>query len=583
MRIDLDWRALKRGEPDAVRIDATPAEAQRVEGAGCTLLLRGEVRDAATGKPLNAAALLDRYRKQGTAFGSGLHGTYALAVVDTAAPQLLLVNDRMAMLGWCYAEQDGRIRVSDRADTIADGSDIAAQAVFTYLFNHVIPSPDTIFHGVRRLPPAHRLLAREGSLTVQAHWQPVFVEATAPDFGALKEQFRELLQSAALRDAQRLGGAQVGTFLSGGTDSSTVSGMLRQATQAPVHAYSIGFDADGYDEMEYARIAARHFGLEHHEYYLTPDDVATGMPLVATHYDQPFGNSSAVAAYHCARVAREDGRTALLAGDGGDELFGGNTRYAKQALFGLYDRVPAPVRALMQTLLDNRLAESIPGVSKAASYVQQARVPMPDRLQMYNLLLRLGLDQVLTPGFMAQVIPSHDMQAQRAEYARSEGATLVNRMLAFDWKYTLADNDLPKVVGTTALAGMATAFPLLSDELLDFSLQLPAHYKLNGQKLRWFFKEALRGFLPDQIISKKKQGFGLPFGVWALRNPQLLKLADDALASFSTRGVVAPAFMKRLRTELLPAHPGYYGELVWIIAMLEFWLREKRPNFSVDT
>jgi asparagine synthase (glutamine-hydrolysing) len=225
------------------------------------------------------------------------------------------------------------------------------------------------------------------------------------------------------------------------------------------------------------------------------------------------------------------------------------------------------------------VAAGLPGLSKAASYVQQARVPMPQRLNMYNLLLRLGLEQVLAPDFLAQVDTAHDAERQRAEYGRSAGAPLINRMLAYDWKYTLADNDLPKVVGTTGLAGIGSAFPLLADEIVDFSLRLPARYKLNGLKLRWFFKEALRGFLPDETITKKKQGFGLPFGVWALQHAPLAKLADDALGSLGTRGIVAPGFLARLRRELLPAHPGYYGELVWILSMLEFWLRERRPDF----
>ena len=155
-------------------------------------------------------------------------------------------------------------------------------------------------------------------------------------------------------------------------------------------------------------------------------------------------------------------------------------------------------------------------------------------------------------------------------------------MLAFDWKYTLADNDLPKVIGTTDLAGISVGFPLLSDELIDFSLRLPAEYKLKGLQLRWFFKEALRDFLPEQIITKKKQGFGLPFGVWALRHDALRRLAEDALASFGERGVVRATFIKRLREELLPAHPGYYGELAWIMTMLEFWIRDRAPDFRLD-
>ncbi|MBX9715424.1 MAG: asparagine synthase C-terminal domain-containing protein [Burkholderiaceae bacterium] len=579
MRLDVDLAALASGTlADATRLQLNAHEGLSAQNADKLVLVIGQPRTGET--VLSAADLLQRHARMGAGLAEGLHGAYAIAVVDAAKRQLLLFNDRMAVHGWCYAGSGGRLRVSDRADTLADGAAIDPQAIFTYLFNHVIPAPDTIYSGVRRLPPGHRLVADAQGTVVEPHWQPVFSAVEKPDFDALKDEFRGLLQSAVAREAQRFGSGAVGTFLSGGTDSSTVSGMLRKVTDGTVHAYSIGFDADGYDEMDYARLAARHFGLNHHEHYLTADEVATGMPQVATHYDQPFGNSSAVAAYHCARVAREDGRTALLAGDGGDELFGGNARYAKQRLFGLYEHIPAPLRSLvMQPLLDNRVAERLPGLSKAASYVQQARVPMPDRLHMYNLLARLGLAQVLTPAFLAQVNPGHDQQAHRAVYARSAGASQVNRMLAYDWKYTLADNDLPKVIGTTTLAGIATAFPLLADEVLDFSLKLPDDYKLKGQQLRWFFKEALRGFLPDDILAKKKQGFGLPFGVWALKHPQLARLADDALGSFGTRGVVQPAFMHKLRTELLPAHPGYYGELVWIVAMLELWLRERAPQW----
>ena len=579
MRLDVDLAALASGTlADATRLQLNAHEGLSAQNADKLVLVIGQPRTGET--VLSAADLLQRHARMGAGLAEGLHGAYAIAVVDAAKRQLLLFNDRMAVHGWCHAGSGGRLRVSDRADTLADGAAIDPQAIFTYLFNHVIPAPDTIYSGVRRLPPGHRLVADAQGTLVEPHWQPVFSAVEKPDFDALKDEFRGLLQGAVAREAQRFGSGAVGTFLSGGTDSSTVSGMLRKVTDGTVHAYSIGFDADGYDEMDYARLAARHFGLNHHEHYLTADEVATGMPQVATHYDQPFGNSSAVAAYHCARVAREDGRTALLAGDGGDELFGGNARYAKQRLFGLYEHIPAPLRSLvMQPLLDNRVAERLPGLSKAASYVQQARVPMPDRLHMYNLLARLGLAQVLTPAFLAQVNPGHDQQAHRAVYARSAGASQVNRMLAYDWKYTLADNDLPKVIGTTTLAGIATAFPLLADEVLDFSLKLPDDYKLKGQQLRWFFKEALRGFLPDDILAKKKQGFGLPFGVWALKHPQLARLADDALGSFGTRGVVQPAFMHKLRTELLPAHPGYYGELVWIVAMLELWLRERAPQW----
>ena len=156
--------------------------------------------------------------------------------------------------------------------------------------------------------------------------------------------------------------------------------MLGQITGKPAPVYSIGFDAEGYDEMAYARLAATHFGCEHHEYYVTPTDLLDSIPAVAQHHDQPFGNSSALPAYYCARIAQADGCTKMLAGDGGDELFGGNSRYAMQRLFEFYHHLPPGLRRAIEPLCeDGSPLRRIPGIKQATGYVRHARVPMPDR------------------------------------------------------------------------------------------------------------------------------------------------------------------------------------------------------------
>ena len=225
------------------------------------------------------------------------------------------------------------------------------------------------------------------------------------------------------------------------------------------------------------------------------------------------------------------------------------------------------------------LAENMPGLRKVASYVNQAKVPMPDRLQTYNLLERLGPANILTPGFLQQVDVRKPQRQQRTIWAAANTDKLVDRMLAFDWRYTLAETDLPKVKGTTALAGLAVGFPMLDDQLLGIALKLPTSYKLKGFKLRWFFKEALRGFLPDEILTKKKQGFGLPFGVWANRDAALKQLAATSVESLVNRGLVNADFSNKLLNEHLPAHPGYYGEMIWILMMLEQWLQKYAPSY----
>ena len=510
----------------------------------------------------------------------GVTGDFSIGLCEPGGRTFLAV-DRFAIRTMCYRVDNGQMRFAARADELADSStEVDPQAIFDYLYFHIIPSPRTIYKGIYRLPPGHYALFENGKLTVAPYWVPTFEEPRSASFGDLKDEFRQLLRDAV---ATQLDGSKPACFLSGGTDSSTVAGMAVLASGQTVATYSIGFDAQGYDEMEFARIAAKHFKTEHHEYYVTPDDLVRSIPAVAAHYDQPFGNSSALPSYYCATMARADGVTKILAGDGGDELFGGNTRYAKQKVFGWYGSIPAGLRTgLLEPVSKLSFLEKIPLVQKGASYVNQARVPMPDRLMTYNLLFRLGVENMLTPALLAQVDQRDPVRQQSGVWAQAHADSLVNRMLAFDWRYTLADCDLPKVVGTTTLAGLDVGFPMLDDHLLAFSQKLPTDYKLKGFKLRWFFKEALRGFLPDEILVKKKQGFGLPFGVWANTHPGLKTLASDSLHSLARRGVVRAEFVQALISQRLPEHPGYYGEMVWILMMLEQWLAAKAPDFSLE-
>ncbi len=504
-------------------------------------------------------------------------GDFAVAF-RTADDGVFMAVDRFAIRSMCYRQVGTTLRFAERADELADASsEIDPQAIFDYFYFHCIPSPRTIFKGIFRVPPAHYVSFENGVLTVAPYWAPAFEEPRAASFNSLRGEFLELLQEAV---ATQLDGSKPACFLSGGTDSSTVAGMIGKVA-GEVSTYSIGFAAEGYDEMEFARIAALRFKTEHHEYYVTPDDLIRNIPAVAAHYDQPFGNSSALPAFSCAQMARDDGVSKILAGDGGDELFGGNTRYAKQRMFNWYQFFPGLLRrGLLEPVLGLPLAGRLPGIRKASSYVEQARIPMPDRLQMYNLIVRLGVGQVFTPDFLARVAPDLPLQHQQATWRQTGAGSATNRELAYDWRYTLAESDLPKVCGTTGLAGVEVGFPMLDTKLLDFSLRLPTRYKLNGLKLRWFFKEALRGFLPDEIITKKKQGFGLPFGLWLTKNPGLFRLAEESVRGLVKRGIFQQAFVDALFGSHLKAHPGYYGEMIWISMMLEQWLKSRASGYS---
>jgi asparagine synthase (glutamine-hydrolysing) len=539
------------------------------------------------GAPLAPAALAQRVAAAGSMealarLAASIQGDWAFALREPSG-RIVAATDRFAQQTLCWrADAAEGVVLAERADALAAGAPgggtIDPQALFDYAWFHAIPSPRTVFAGVQRVPPGHLLVHERGRTSVQRWWQPHFAPVAAPSFDALRGAFRAHLEAAV---RTRLEGAGVpACFLSGGTDSSTVAGLVTKLAGRPASTWSIGFDAGGYDEMAYARLAAKHFGTEHHEYYVTPADLVASIERVAASHDQPFGNSSAVPTYWCAAKAKEAGVTRLLAGDGGDELFGGNSRYAKQRVFGWYGAVPPALRRGAVEPLASLFA-GVPLLKKAQSYVEQARVPLPDRHDLYNLLGRIGPAEVFTPAFLAAVDTTAPSAQQRAVWAHTTASTGIDRMLAYDWRYTLAENDLPKVRGSTRLAGVEVAYPFLDDAVADFSLTLPPAYKLKGLKLRWFFKEALRGFLPDEILAKKKHGFGLPFGVWAVQHAGLAALARDAVQGAAARGLVRPAFAARLLAELMPAHPGYYGELVWILATLEFWLRRHAPGFQL--
>jgi asparagine synthase (glutamine-hydrolysing) len=527
--------------------------------------------------PAQAGSCLRLLESFGEAFPARMATPFAVAIVDLQARTVYLATDRFSIRPLCAAAQGESVVFSDRADAVAEtiGAGIDTQALFDYFVAHVIRAPRTLFRNVERLQGGHALQLAPGLRREIRYWQPRFEEAAPrPAFAALREEFRQVVRAAVAREAQD---AAVGAFLSGGTDSSTVVGMLADLRPAPARAYSIGFDAQGYDEIRYARIAAQHFGARHREHYVTPDDVLRGIPLLAGHFDQPFGNSSALPALWCARMAREDGIEQLLAGDGGDELFGGNTRYARQKLFEPYARLPAALRdGLLGPWLagDGALAR-LPGMRKAASYVRQARVPMPDRLRVASLMNLLGAEAVLTPEFLHEVDLDAPGRLEREIYARVEAHALVNRMLAFDWKFTLADNDLPKVLGAAGVAGLSVGFPFLDDAVVDLSLRVPPDWKVRGFTLRWFFRQALRGFLPNVILDKRKHGFGLPFGPWLAAHDGLREMAGDTFAQLARRGWVRPAFLDALLGRKLGEHPGFYGEMVWILVMLEQWLQAR--------
>jgi asparagine synthase (glutamine-hydrolysing) len=594
--------ASKQIQRFAVSSDAAPGTAARMANdrfaAGLRTLDReaecgmvGAVSLACIGSPqlrstkapcrASSAQLAARFAEVGFSLLDELAGAFALAIYDAERERGFVCTDRMGIVPLFVLQLERGVAFSDAPGPLSALTDsphaISTQAVFNYLYGHVIPAPNSIYEGPRRLLPGEAIELNAGKVSLRRYWTPTFDEKRDARFETLRDEFLAALR-ASVRDAMHE--ATCGAFLSGGTDSSTIAGLMTELGGAPAPTFSIGFSAAGYDEMEYARLASAHFGTRHHELYVTPADIVEALPKLAAAHPQPFGNSSALPAYLCARLAKEHGVERMLGGDGGDELFGGNARYAKQYVFSLYERVPPALRtALIEPFC--RFASQRPGAygfGKMVSYVEQASVPMPARLETYNFLNRLGSNTILSDDFVARLNTSEPASLNEAEYFNPSARSLINRMLALDFKTTLADNDLPKVVHSCKLAGLPVAFPFLDPRVVDFSLALPPNMKLKGTRLRYFFKKALRGFLPEAIIRKPKHGFGLPFGEWAVSDPALRELTYDTLNDLKARRWVRADFIDRLKDQFLPEFPNYYGTMAWVLITLELWLKTNHDH-----
>ena len=521
---------------------------------------------------------VNAYSQDGESCLEQVTGRFALALRSLKEPALMVAVDRFASVPVFVARLGSEYVFAESADLLPaelrTDEKLSMQALFNYVFFHMIPSPGSVYRDVSKIEPASFVRFGPQGRETGTYWKPSFSESTSLSFAEQSEELRNTLDHAV---SESLSSTATGCFLSGGLDSSTVVGCLSHVADSPVHAFSIGFEAPEYDETTYAQAAAQHFSADLTTYRMRPEDLKGAIVEIARAYDEPFGNSSALPTLFCAKLARSHGIDTLLAGDGGDELFAGNARYAKQNVFEIYHRIP---KFLRQTIFDplgkdDARFGQVPGIGKLSSYIRQALIPLPDRLETYNHLFRFTAANVFTESFLAQVDVEEPISLLRKRYAELEDASALNRMLFLDWKFTLADNDLRKVTTMCQTAGVNVEYPMLNEALVDFSTTVPSKRKLRRTQLRYFYRKALRNFLPPPVLSKRKHGFGLPFGVWVVEDPELRAFAYDALSRLEQRDIFRPSFIAESKAATESQHAAYYGTMIWVMMMLEEWLHSR--------
>ena len=553
------------------------ADAELLNRQELTKSLKGGDYDPAG---LTSAELLARlYRERGVSFVELLDGVFSFALWDEEHRRLVLAIDRLGVNSLYWRKEGERILFASRVGAIRSTQEAPATvnpaALVQYMLFSAVPAPMVIYQGIEKLRPGTCLVYEAGQIRQTRYWDLEYRESDNRDVAHWAREVREGMRSAVHRQLTNLAPEKTGAYLSGGTDSSSVVAFMNER-QSPVNTYSIFFAEAVYSEVGFARTTAKHFRANHHELSLTSRDTYDAIPKIMEYYDEPFANSSAIGAYHCALMACESGVTTLLAGDGGDELFAGNERYATDKRFALYQHVPAWLRKGVIEPITALLPQNESRLSLPRRYVRRANIPLPRRIFSYHLLLSTPPEEMFEQGLLESAPPETWLDVAEEHFRSAVAESDLNRLLYLDVKMTLADNDLRKVLGTAEMAGVRARFPLLDYRLAELSGRVPAALKMRGFEKRFIFKEAMKEILPHDVLYKKKHGFGVPVALWFLQDPRLETLVADVLTDSRTRqrGYFRPAFLDHL----LQLHRGkdahFYGEILWYLVALELWHRQ---------
>ena len=523
-------------------------------------------------------SIVHAYEQWGEDAFRRLRGMFAIALWDAPHRTLLLARDRAGQKPLHYAERGGRLYFGSEIKSLLAVGAIEPRlnlaALDHYLAFLYTPREDSIFEGVRKLPPGHFLRWRSGRSEVRQYWQIGAEETFAGSEAEAVEALSGVLQDAVT--SHMVSDVPLGAFLSGGVDSSAVVGMMSRVSSRPVKTFSIGFDDPAFDELEHARTVARHFGTDHHEFVVKPDGLSILGDLIA-HFDEPFADSSAIPTWYVSEIARRH-VTVVLSGDGGDELFGGYDRYLPHPRVAQFDRIPLPGLRSAAALAWPLLPHGTRGKNFLRHVAKDAAGRYMDSIAYFHRDERAAL----YTGGARHALASDAERALWRHLDRFVSLPHDSRMMRFDFETYLPEDVLTKVDRMSMAHSIETRVPLLDNEVIDFAATLPARFKIKNGRRKHVLKQTLEPLLPADILNRRKQGFGVPLGNWFRGG--LTGLFSEVLEAPRTRqrGYFEPAFVSRLLKEHLAGQRDHTLRL-WQLLVFELWHRQYLDTAVVES
>lgn len=530
--------------------------------------------------------ILHLYEKYGADCVTHLRGMFAFAIWDAPRRRLFLARDRIGKKPLFYCVTAAGIVFASEIKALLQDPTVPralnTEALYDYLTYQYIPPPATIFQGIHKLPPAHTLIYANGTARSHQYWDLRYVPKITLPEAAIREQVHALVAEAVR--IRMISDVPIGAFLSGGVDSSIIVALMAQCGAAAVKTFSIGFQEKDFNELPYARKVAEQFGTQHQEFLVKPDAVDV-LPKLIWHFDEPFGDSSAIPTYYVAQMTAQYVKVALN-GDGGDESFAGYLRYLGFKIVNYYRLLP---HALRKRLLEKMLTPLplergrpspawLPGVLvtplRYVKYLNTLSLSTREELYARTVtIFRNDEKHALLSDDMRQRFAAIDSLEYLYHYFQAPNAEqATEHMLYADVMTYLPGDLLVKVDRMTMAHGLEGRSPFLDHKLMEFVAALPVGQKIQGTRLKVLLKKIGQTWFPPKFLERKKQGFGVPIGNWFRH--ELREMLHDNLqpSALANAGILRQTTIDRILQEHQRGQVSHWHRL-WVLLNLELWYR----------
>lgn len=510
------------------------------------------------------------YEEYGDRCVEHLRGMFGFAIWDEPKKRLLLARDRLGIKPLFYCPGDGFLVFGSELKSLLQYNKVRREvnhkSLVDYFFYGYVPDPDTMFQGCFKLPPGHLLTYCKGKAQVRQYWDVEYRADEGRSEDYYVEKLLEILDESVRM--HMISDVPLGAFLSGGTDSSLVVGLMSKLSGKPIKTFSIGFDKESHNELPHARVVAKTFSTEHHEQIVKPEAGSIILDLVRN-FDEPFADSSALPTYYVSKLAREHVKV-VLTGDGGDELFGGYTHYLKSPLTRHTDWLPGAVKKGILLNLGRLLPDWSPGVAtlRGLSCIGNEQL-----INKYTKGFLTVHDQVFSAELAERAGSTDPSAAFEKHLNKMDGRDELTKLQYLDTKTYLPGDILTKVDRASMMVSLEARVPILDHKLVEFAASVPPSLKVRGNTTKYILKKAAEKLVPKEVIYRPKQGFAIPIGSW-LRNEWSGMCTDLVLGERAlSRNNFNPRFLNKVMTEHKWGRRDH-SYIIWTLMVLELWFRE---------